>query len=353
MLVSVRVMRLRSDHWDNVKGVLILLVVFGHVLMEQTAGGETAKQTVRCVYMFHMPAFVFVSGFFGKSERSRSFESILRLVFLYFVFNSLMGFWRGFGTQSLLTPLASYWYLPALIAWRVSAHRLAKVRHVLSILFAIAVFIGFLPGIDNTLAAARILAYYPFYMAGYLLPHEKADAIMEMHPFRRIATGIAAFAAAGFSMWAAERYLAVPELTCGPYVEAVEAIGRIAVFAIAALATFALCFLAPAGKTPLLTTFGKNSLWIFLLHRPATMVASRWFCRGTAATAMVCAVALTLLIALAFGNRWIVRPLNRWADQGGLLLTETDARKTWAARVTVLAVSLGFVVKIIVRAHAG
>lgn len=343
----------RSSYWDNIKGTLILLVVFGHVLMEQTAGGETAKQTVRCIYMFHMPAFVFVSGFFGKSERSRSFESILRLVFLYFVFNSLMGFWRGFGTQSLLTPLASYWYLPALIAWRVSAHRLAKVRHVLSILFAIAVFIGFLPGIDNTLAAARILAYYPFYMAGYLLPHEKADAIVEMHPFRRIATGIAAFAAAGFGMWAAERYLAVPELTCKPYGEAAEAIGRIAVFAISALATFALCLLSADRRIPLLTAFGRNSLWIFLLHRPATMVASRWFCRGTVATAMAGAVALTLLITIAFGNRWIVLPLNRWADQGGRLLTETDVRKTWAARVSVLAVALGFVIKIVFSAHAG
>lgn len=343
----------RSSYWDNIKGTLILLVVFGHVLMEQTAGGDTARQTVRYIYMFHMPAFVFVSGFFGKSERSRSFESILRLVFLYFVFNSLMGFWRGFGTQTLLTPLVSYWYLPALIAWRVSAHRLANAKHILAILFAVAVFIGFLPGIDNTLAATRILAYYPFYMAGFLLPQEKADAILKMHPARRIAAGIAAIAAAGFGMWIAERHLAVPELTCKPYGEAAEAIGRIAVFAISALATFALCLLSADRRIPLLTAFGRNSLWIFLLHRPATMVASRWFCRGTVATAMAGAVALTLLITIAFGNRWIVLPLNRWADQGGRLLTETDVRKTWAARVSVLAVALGFVIKIVFSAHAG
>ena len=33
-----------------------------------------------------------ISGFFGKSERSHSFESILKLILLYFVFNSIMGF---------------------------------------------------------------------------------------------------------------------------------------------------------------------------------------------------------------------------------------------------------------------
>ena len=67
---------------------------------------------------------------------------------------------------------------------------------------------------------------------------------------------------------------------------------------------------------------------IYLLHRPATIVDSRWFCRGTATTAMVGAAALTLLILRASGNRWIVRPLNRLADQGGRLLTERAPRKS-------------------------
>ena len=33
----------RSNYWDNIKGILILLVVFGHVLLEQSADGGTAE----------------------------------------------------------------------------------------------------------------------------------------------------------------------------------------------------------------------------------------------------------------------------------------------------------------------
>ena len=86
----------RSAYWDNIKGLLMLLTVFAHILFQlQEKKSGTINTTVDLIYMFHMPAFVFVSGFWGKSERTHSFESSLKLILLYFVFNSIMGFlWR-------------------------------------------------------------------------------------------------------------------------------------------------------------------------------------------------------------------------------------------------------------------
>ena len=72
----------RSAYWDNMKGVLMLLVVFAHILFQLQDYSDTINCTVDYIYMFHMPAFVFISGYFGKSERSHSFESIIKLVFL-------------------------------------------------------------------------------------------------------------------------------------------------------------------------------------------------------------------------------------------------------------------------------
>lgn len=154
-------------------------------------------------------------------------------------------------------------------------------------------------------------------------------------------------------MWVVQRCLGVTKFYCQSYGgKYEEVLARIAFYVVAALATFALCCLSADRRIPLLTAFGRNSLWIYLLHRPATIVASRWFCRGTATTAMVGAAALTLLIALASGNWWIVRPLDRLADQGGRLLTERDHRKTGAARIAVLVVALGFIVKLLAGAVA-
>ena len=58
----------RSAYWDNIKGFLILLVVFAHILFQLQDISFTINGIVDYIYMFHMPVFVFVSGFFGKSE---------------------------------------------------------------------------------------------------------------------------------------------------------------------------------------------------------------------------------------------------------------------------------------------
>ena len=107
-----------------------------------------------------MPAFVFVSGYFGKSERSRSFKGIFKLVFLYFIFNSITVFIEGF--QSLTEPIYSYWYLIALIIWRLTAHRIAKFRLTPVLLFVAALLIGFFPSVDNHFAIARTIGFFPF-----------------------------------------------------------------------------------------------------------------------------------------------------------------------------------------------
>ena len=68
----------------------MFLVVFAHILFQLQDKSELINSVVDYIYMFHMPAFVFVSGYLGKSERSHSFEGIIKLIFLYFIFNSLM-----------------------------------------------------------------------------------------------------------------------------------------------------------------------------------------------------------------------------------------------------------------------
>lgn len=345
----------RSCYWDNIKGVLILLVVFGHILLEQSADMGMAKTVLLYIYMFHMPAFVFVSGYFGKSERSHSFEAILKLIVLYFVFNSVMGFWRGFGSLLLLTPQYSYWYLLAMIAWRMSAHRIAKAKEIRVILFAVAVFIGFYPEINNTLAMMKILAFYPFYMAGYRTTAEKIDQLRSRGWSVKIAIGAAAVLLALAGMWASSRFLLINMSVCemSPYVERIEAFSRIAIYIVSALAILALCCFSVDRKIPLLTTFGRNSLWIFLLHRPVTLMISNTFCRGMTVRVLLGAALLTLLIAIAFGNSLIVRPLNCVAEQASQLFSGGGFRRTFAAQLLVLVIACSYVAKIVIGAYNG
>lgn len=70
--------------------------------------------------MFHMPAFVFVSGYFSKSEHSRSFFPMMNLLVAFILLNGffiLRGVFSAGGVPSLVAPYFSAWYLLALIIW--------------------------------------------------------------------------------------------------------------------------------------------------------------------------------------------------------------------------------------------
>ena len=55
----------RNRSVDAVKGILIFLVVIGHVLL-----GTLDENIIRyTIYSFHMPAFFFVSGYLLDMER--------------------------------------------------------------------------------------------------------------------------------------------------------------------------------------------------------------------------------------------------------------------------------------------
>lgn len=61
-------MKERNYLFDNLKFLLIVLVVFGHSLEEISLAQDYA--IIRAwIYSFHMPAFVFISGYFSKSVR--------------------------------------------------------------------------------------------------------------------------------------------------------------------------------------------------------------------------------------------------------------------------------------------
>ncbi len=137
--------RERDLFWDNIKGILIILVVFAHFLY-QSQHILLIENVVDVIYIFHMPAFIFVSGYLGKSENSHSPESIIKLLFLYFVFNSCFMF--IYKSTDFLSPVNSMWYLLALSFWRAAAPRLSHIKYIQLILIAGALFVGFFTSVD-------------------------------------------------------------------------------------------------------------------------------------------------------------------------------------------------------------
>ena len=130
----------RLDDIDQLKGLLIILVLFGHITYIGTFSSEF--QIVKeFVYIFHMPVFLIISGAFFKAIKNlEGFKKLLfSLVIPYFIFftsylvvlyfatsyghfntsNSIDSL-RSIGYYLFIEPLASYWYLHSLIIFYLS-----------------------------------------------------------------------------------------------------------------------------------------------------------------------------------------------------------------------------------------
>ena len=86
-------MKQRDSFFDNYKAFLILCVVLAHFLNHFKPDFEIANIIRIFVYFFHVPAFVFISGFCTQKR--------------YKVFNSTIGFSLFIISAGLL------WYVPA------------------------------------------------------------------------------------------------------------------------------------------------------------------------------------------------------------------------------------------------
>ncbi|WP_416222650.1 acyltransferase family protein [Staphylococcus aureus] len=79
----------RDYFFDNARAILILLVVFGHMLQPYTSGDKYLSALYLVIYSFHMPTFLFISGYFAKNidkpyyleKNFKTFDSTLYDIF--------------------------------------------------------------------------------------------------------------------------------------------------------------------------------------------------------------------------------------------------------------------------------
>lgn len=170
-------MKNRIYKFDNIKTILIFLVVLGH-LLELANGG---KLLYLVIYSFHMPLFMFVTGYFACFDRK---HIICQMVFPYLIFQILYTYFGIYllGSQnSTLTFVIPYWllwYLFAIIVYYLLIPFLdVKSGKGRVLIFAASVLAALLSGYDIKLgydfSAARIFSFMPFFLAGFYIKREQ------------------------------------------------------------------------------------------------------------------------------------------------------------------------------------
>lgn len=158
----------RIHYWDNVKGFLIILVVFGH-LLEQLPNGQ-AGVIYKLIYTFHMPLFIFCSGYLTNYSPQKI---VKRLLLPYLLLQPVCCIFTS-GEIQMTRPFWGLWYLPALAVWRSTVPFL-ETKSQKSRLYVIlaSLICGCAAGADDTIGyygtLSRIIVFYPYFIAGYYL----------------------------------------------------------------------------------------------------------------------------------------------------------------------------------------
>lgn len=263
----------RNYFFDNYKAFLIFLVLVGHFIEPCHTNSPVLNILKWVIFSFHMPAFIFISGYFSKKEMP--LERLLqKLAVPYFVFELLYYLLYVFVIHKdtglyLNRPKFSLWYLMALFFWRIATPYFRKIPGNLFIAFTAGILIGF-SHLGNFFSIPRTLFFYPFFLAGYYFREEWFVFLKKNGP--KLFAGLAALTAALLAVTEGLNLKLSPLIFYGRYAyDETGAAGwsgvlvRLMCYGISFLALFALCSLIP-GKKHFFSILGMRTMPIYLFH---------------------------------------------------------------------------------------
>ena len=294
----------RDYQLDTIKGLLIFLVVFGHVLSHfKSDDTAIADYAYAIIYSFHMPAFCLISGYFSKPRKhsEKSDEKLLTTVFIPFViFHCLMWALTSRSLGTLMTPAWTMWYLLCLFYWKLFVGPISKIRFALCISVMMAVLAGFTPA-GEFMAISKAAAFFPFFLTGYLMNKEHMEKIRRWNKaaaaliFLLLCVTVVYFSVSGYPL---NRVFTMKmSYESSGQTNLVGAAFRIFALAVGCAASFCLFALVPGRKT-FLSDLGRNTITAYSGHS-FTVLIVRKMCSFLDLDVAVNDIAL-LLFALAF-----------------------------------------------------
>ena len=169
----------REYKYDNIKCILIFFVVFAHIL--EILNGNISNKIYIFIYTFHMPIFVYISGYFSKGNM----KGITKFTYIYLIWQTIFYLFDIIVLKtnikfSLALPNWTLWYIFAMVIWNLIIKFLDKnlVDNYLCILI-ISIIISLLAGFFNEIgyifSISRIITFFPYFLLGYINRNVKKE----------------------------------------------------------------------------------------------------------------------------------------------------------------------------------
>lgn len=175
----------RESYFDNAKFILILLVIVGHAIEPIIFRSTLLKSLYLFLYLFHMPAFILLAGYFSKNFDKENYKKkiISRTLIPYVIFSILyytadyFFFKRSTFGISLLSPYWILWFLVSLFIWQIMLPFVLKLRYPMLFSILLAVAAGYSNEIGYYLSLSRTIVFFPFFLAGYYLQKKDFEVL--------------------------------------------------------------------------------------------------------------------------------------------------------------------------------
>lgn len=262
--------------YDNVRAILICLVVLGHAVQTAPYYIPAYSRLNDFIYSFHMPAFIFLAGMFHTNERvapkaaAYVFISFLMSIVIYLA-NALF---------SLREPLYLFqlpsvpWFIFVLAGYTVLSYVLRDIdkRFLLLASLVLGCFSGCDQSLGDLFGVSRFIVFFPFYLLGQLFDRDRLAAVSRAPALR--AAG--AFILAGwlvFCLLPHSRIRPFFDIFGGnkPFDDSLYPWGP-ALRALHYALSFSLCLalisFTPDRRVPLVSLCGSRTLQIYFWHLP-------------------------------------------------------------------------------------
>ncbi|WP_022868132.1 acyltransferase family protein [Schaalia vaccimaxillae] len=327
MLVSSEAPCVRRDpRVDSLKGILIVMVVIGHVVLRWAHREPLFEFVYWLIYLVHMPAFAFTSGLVISNPASSARRAIGSLAPVYLGLSVLHVFIRAIevpgdhGIQwEILWRPGLLWYLLALMVWQLVLPAITRLKRWVALTGAVfaSLGVGFVEGLDKDFSISRIIVFLPFFLAGHYvgLPgFQRLAQAVSGRRWRTVLPAVTVVALAAF--FTVDERFRISQLTGQkPYWDTGDElwyglIVRICVIVCTSIFIVALVAIIPQDHCHA-TLWGRRSMAIYVFHLYVVYLLD-WF-KGDvhSVTAMILlALIWTVLAVRITGSRLAMRLLD-------------------------------------------
>lgn len=270
----------RINLWDNIKFLLITLVVIGHFvdINGLTNNYNSFKSIFIFIYAFHMPLFIFISGLFYKPKNiTNKFLMYIIIGFALkitmFITNYILGNNPSF---SLLSDKEIPWFMFSLATFTVVCYFLRNQNKKLILIFSIilACFVGYDKEIGDFLYLSRSIVFFPFFWIGTMIKSEDIIKIKEKYNKKLFIIGSIIILIWGISclmnldilytlrhLFTGKNHFSQAIYNFGP-------LARLFCYVVATTLSIAIIAVVPNKKIHIITDLGQKTLQIFFWHYP-------------------------------------------------------------------------------------